>query len=134
MTITRDQWRQVKRIAAEALGQPAPERSAYVAAQCSTDEALHREVSSLLAAAVDAAELYEQPAFAVSGAAAFESLQQIDTSSSDGRVGPYRIVRTLGRGGMGAVYLAARADGEYEQQVAIKVVAPGAAGDALIRR
>src|ERR1700733_12326213 len=38
------------------------------------------------------------------------------------RIGPYRILRTLGVGGMGEVYLAERADAEFEQQVAIKVV------------
>src|SRR5207245_1346556 len=134
MTITRDEWQQVKRIAADALAQPVADRSAYVAAQCGADEALRREVASLLAAAVSAADLYEQPAVAIAGASAFESLQQIDTAPPGGRVGPYRIVRALGRGGMGAVYFAERADGEYEQEGAIKIVAPGAAGDALIRR
>ena len=38
------------------------------------------------------------------------------------RIGPYRVLRTLGVGGMGEVYLAERADAEFEQQVAIKVV------------
>ncbi|HEX6862165.1 MAG TPA: hypothetical protein VF414_05070, partial [Thermoanaerobaculia bacterium] len=42
------------------------------------------------------------------------------------RVGPYRIVRLLGRGGMGEVYLAERDDGEYRSQVAIKLLAGGA--------
>lgn len=41
------------------------------------------------------------------------------------RIGPYRILRTLGAGGMGEVYLAERADAEFEQQVAIKVVHGG---------
>jgi eukaryotic-like serine/threonine-protein kinase len=42
------------------------------------------------------------------------------------RIGPYRILRTLGAGGMGEVYLAERADAEFDQQVAIKVVHGGA--------
>src|SRR5580700_7066495 len=42
------------------------------------------------------------------------------------RIGPYRVLRTLGVGGMGEVYLAERADAEFEQQVAIKVVHSGA--------
>jgi serine/threonine-protein kinase len=50
------------------------------------------------------------------------------------RVGPYRIVREIGRGGMGAVYLAERADGAYEQQVAFKIVRASAIGGLLERR
>jgi serine/threonine-protein kinase len=42
------------------------------------------------------------------------------------RIGPYRVLRTLGVGGMGEVFLAERADAEFEQQVAIKVVFGGA--------
>src|SRR6202789_2452069 len=44
------------------------------------------------------------------------------------RIGPYRVLRTLGVGGMGEVYLAERADAEFEQQVAIKVVHAGLRG------
>lgn len=50
------------------------------------------------------------------------------------RVGAYRIIRELGRGGMGVIYLAARADGQFEQQVAIKLIGTGNADDPLHRR
>src|SRR5271154_3738297 len=50
------------------------------------------------------------------------------------RMGPYRVLRTLGAGGMGEVYLAERADAEFEQQVAIKVVHGGALGGAMHSR
>src|SRR5262249_48411691 len=46
--------------------------------------------------------------------------------SEDGRCGPYRLVQLLGNGGMGAVYLAERADGELDQRVAIKFLRAGA--------
>src|ERR1700742_3034647 len=50
------------------------------------------------------------------------------------RIGPYRVLRTLGAGGMGEVYLAERADAEFEQQVAIKVVHSGAVGRSASSR
>jgi tetratricopeptide (TPR) repeat protein len=49
-------------------------------------------------------------------------------------MGPYRILRSLGQGGMGEVFLAERADAEFEQRVAIKVVHGGAAGRAVHSR
>src|SRR5271156_5645486 len=50
------------------------------------------------------------------------------------RIGPYRVLATLGAGGMGEVFLAERADAEFEQQVAIKVVQGGAIGRAVQSR
>src|SRR4029077_17966902 len=52
----------------------------------------------------------------------------------DSRIGAYRIVREIGRGGMGAVYLAARADGEFEKDVAIKVLKRGTDTEEIVRR
>jgi serine/threonine protein kinase len=49
-------------------------------------------------------------------------------------IGPYRIIRLIGQGGMGAVYLAARADDQYQKQVAIKLVRTGMASDFVVRR
>ncbi len=50
------------------------------------------------------------------------------------RVGDYAIVREIGRGGMGAVYLAESADAEYRQQVAIKIIKRGMDTDEVLRR
>jgi tetratricopeptide (TPR) repeat protein len=49
-------------------------------------------------------------------------------------IGPYRVVRQLGHGGMGTVFLASREDDEFEQRVAIKLVRRGAGGDSLLQR
>jgi non-specific serine/threonine protein kinase/serine/threonine-protein kinase len=49
-------------------------------------------------------------------------------------VGPYRVVRQLGHGGMGTVFLASREDAEFEQRVAIKLVRRGAGGESLLQR
>src|SRR5262249_24193554 len=50
------------------------------------------------------------------------------------RVGAYRVIREIGRGGMGSVYLASRADEQYESDVAIKVVRPGLDTDFILPR
>ena len=75
---------------------------------------------------------------AIEQCAADASLLLVD-ADSDGaktgnRIGPYKILREIGRGGMGAVYLAARDDEHYRQQVAIKLIKPGLGGDVIRRR
>ncbi len=57
-----------------------------------------------------------------------------DASKPGNRIGPYKIRREIGRGGMGAVYLAERDDEHYRQQVAIKLIKPGLGGDGIRRR
>ncbi len=133
--MTRDEWQRIKSITADAWDQPDEARAAFVAAACAGDEALLREVESLLRAAVDAEDLYETPAIALPGGA--EALGEIARSGpvvSGARIGVYRIVRELGHGGMGAVYLANRADGEFEQQVAIKFVGSRIASTLMLER
>src|SRR5215470_5076705 len=114
LTMTREEWQRIKRIAGEAWDQPADARLASTAA---------------------AAQLFETPALNTPG-----GIDAIDAAANSRSpiigtlVGSYRIVRELGHGGMGSVYLAERADGEFEQQVAIKVVAGGIFTDVLARR
>src|SRR5690606_24283314 len=50
------------------------------------------------------------------------------------RIGPYRVVRHIGAGGMATVYLAERVDGEFSQTVALKLMRPGRQSDELARR
>ena len=70
--------------------------------------------------------------------AAEASLLRFDADSeaarTGNRIGPYKILREIGRGGMGAVYLAERDDEHYRQQVAIKLIKPGLGGDGIRRR
>ena len=58
----------------------------------------------------------------------------IEAARAGNRIGPYKILREIGRGGMGAVYLAERDDEQYRQQVAIKLIKPGLGGDVIRRR
>lgn len=112
----------VETIFANVLKQPPEARASYLAAVCATDTDLHREVASLLAAHEEAEGFLSTPAIAPAEAPPLE------------RVGPYRVIEELGHGGMGTVFLAERADGQYEQQVAIKVVRIGAGAEMIARR
>jgi len=93
------------------LGAPEGEREAVLEENCGGDTLLMAELRSLLAACEEEELL---------GTVRADASR---VAEAGGRwVGPYRIERLLGRGGMGAVYLAQRADGHFEQQVAIKVI------------
>jgi non-specific serine/threonine protein kinase/serine/threonine-protein kinase len=128
----------VKSITADALERPEADRGALVAAACAGDEALRAEVESLLRADARAAGFLAVGALESAGAAEAVARTVEDGTSPAAvglEVGPYRILRELGRGGMGVVYLAERADAAFEKQVAIKVVRAAAfAGEALLGR
>jgi tetratricopeptide (TPR) repeat protein/tRNA A-37 threonylcarbamoyl transferase component Bud32 len=106
-----------------------PEREAFLARSCADDPGLRAEVERLLAAHDRAGDFISSPAAAAAGHGAGTDANWV------GRlVGPYRVVRELGRGGMGAVYLAERADGQYEQRVALKVIKRGMDTDQVLAR
>ncbi len=116
-----ERWERVKHLLDEALAKPPSERAAYVAALERDDEALAREVESLLVAHAEAGTFIETPALARPGAAmAFGPVG--DVTWAGRRLGPYQLVREIGHGGMGVVYLAVRADDEYRKEVAVKVI------------
>src|SRR5688500_12111520 len=120
--MTRDEWQRVKQVTAAALDLPADARPAFVVGACAGDEAFEREVVSLLESAALAEPLFEG-ALSLSPAVA-EGLEDVASPASSGvgaRIGQYRIVREIGRGGMGRVFLAERADDEYQQYVALKI-------------
>jgi len=133
--MTRDEWQQVKAIAIEALAQPDAERFAFVAARCGLDEPLCREVESLLASMASATHLYERPAFPAEAVlTALADTQEAPASVVGRRIGAYRVVAELGRGGMGVAYLGERADDAFDKRVAIKVIKRGMDTDAIQRR
>ena len=131
----RAEWRRVKAITADALAVNGAERAAFVAAHCGSDESLRREVTSLLAAAVAATDLFEKPALTTTAAlAVLADADGAPRSLVGVRIGPYHIISELGRGGMGAAYLAERADQAYKKRVAIKLIKRGMDTDAIVRR
>jgi serine/threonine protein kinase/tetratricopeptide (TPR) repeat protein len=126
--LSGERWEQVNQIVADALEQKSSAaRAALVAERCGNDRELLGEVESLLAQTTDSLESFAE--------SATESLRREMSILAPGRrVGAYAIIRELGRGGMGAVYLAQRADGAFEKQVAIKVLKRGTDTDEVLRR
>jgi len=118
-------WRRVEDLFHAALDRPEGERETWLAAQTGSDTSVRDEVMSLLRADRKHNELSAQTSVADDGG---------DKPPEAGqRFGPYVTERLLGCGGMGAVYLARRADGQFDQTVALKVMAPHLAGEVFVR-
>src|SRR6187200_747305 len=115
--VTPERWQQIKPLLASAIECPPAERAARLAAACAGDGALKAEVESLLAAHDAAGMFLDTSARSAPGHDA-----SLDAARAGQRIGPYVLIRELGRGGMGVVYLAARADHAFDKQVAIKLV------------
>ena len=106
------------------------ERPAFLTKTCDGDEELRREVESLLASEAKAGEFIDRRSLFFSA----ETLPETGVSVPTGQlIGHYRVLREIGRGGMGAVYLAERADRQYEKQVAIKLIKRGMDTDSVLR-
>lgn len=123
------EWSEVKRIFQEALDLPPASRPAFVAGAAAGNEELRREVESLLASEETSED------FLSDGAAGYVpgALDEIEDNNVGRRIGPYQILREIGSGGMGAVYLAERVD-EFRRQVALKLMRPGMDSRAVVSR
>lgn len=119
-------WSRVKEVLANALELPAPKRAAYLNEACASDPELREEVDALLEASDDTEDFIETPALAHSD----DWLSGLVGT----KIGPYRVAELLGEGGMGAVYRAVRDDGDFHQQIAIKLVKRGMDTNAILRR
>ncbi len=134
--MTPQRWEQIRQVFDGALERPAQDRAAYLRVLCVRDDELRREVETLLRSHDQSNEFLETPA-AQLGQLAFTDLSvDEDTGQYPAgyRIGPYQFVRRIGRGGMGAVWLATRFDHEYQKQVAIKMVKRGMDSQEILRR
>jgi serine/threonine-protein kinase len=126
--IPADRWEKVKELFAAAVVQEAAGRDAFLAAQCGADPTLRGEVESLLAAHEGAGAFLaeENPTGPASPPPADAMVGR--------RLGPYRLVRLLGRGGMGEVSLAVRDDDQFQKLVAVKLIRRGLDDQAMLAR
>ena len=121
-------WDLVSELLSEALRRPRDKRDSWVDRQPGASAATAAEVKSLLRA-----EEHHQ-------ALSVETLGRKSDAVADtgevtrARFGPYKTLRILGRGGMGVVYLAQRADGEFDQTVALKVIAAPFSSQDFVNR
>jgi serine/threonine protein kinase len=128
--MTPEEWHRVRPILESALELDSANRRAFLNEGCA-DPSLRREVESLIDAH-EQADTWD-----------LNSLSVLDLGVEEGarfrllpgkRVGPYEILEELALGGMGAVYRAVRADGEYKQQVALKIVRADFGADPTAKR
>ena len=139
--------RRVEALFEAALSLPPEEREAWLTAACGGDEELCREVRVLLAAhdradgILDGAHahlLFDDEAVVAHDEVDFTPPEGVpealDSSGRPEMLGPWRILRELASGGMGVVYLAERADGQYRRVVALKVIRGSHFTDELYRR
>jgi TolB-like protein/Flp pilus assembly protein TadD len=132
--MTPERWRQVEDIFQAALDLVPEERMRYVSEVCGEDPDLKRDVESLLSQYDSAGELLDEPVYGNTELSVLESFVEEKDPMIGRRLGAYRIEREIGRGGMGAVYEASRADNEFNKTAAIKLVKRGMDTDFILRR
>ena len=124
-----DNWDRVQEIFLQAVDLCPAERSQVLDSACGDDDGLRQEIESLLQEDA-AAEAALDTVIRTEAASVLEE----EPLSAGVRLGAYRVIEEIGRGGMGSVYLAERDDDEYHKQVAIKVVKRGMDTEEVLRR
>ncbi|HEY6186653.1 MAG TPA: protein kinase [Pyrinomonadaceae bacterium] len=127
-----ESWKKVEEIFESALQRAPDERSAYLEIACRGDESLRSQVETLIESYERAGSFIEAPALGVDSIPTL--VDDAPTGMIGKRIGSYKLVREIGRGGMGSVYLAVRADSEFQKRVAIKLIKRGMDTDFIIRR
>jgi serine/threonine protein kinase len=115
-----DRFAMMRKIFDSAMTKPVEQRDAFLRFACGNDESMRAELSALVQAQSDAGTFLQTPAQA--------------QAQSTQTIGPYRIIRELGRGGMGVVYLGMRDDGAFRKAVALKVLRGDQVTQDFLRR
>jgi len=129
-------WQQLKSVFLAAIELAPEDRVAFLSQACADKGDLRLQVDRLLRSHDDAGLFLVSPAAVDAGVISAGGQAQVndETERVGQRIGPYEIIRELGHGGMGTVFLAVRADDQYRKQVAIKLVNRGMDTDLILRR
>ena len=121
--MTPERWERITEIFEKALSLRGEEREAYLRGACGADAEIRSEVESLLAYHEQAGSGFLN----ATEAAREEPAEKKNRAGVEaGRwIGPYLVTEKIGHGGMGEVFAATRADGQYEKKVALKLVRTG---------
>ena len=126
-----DRWKLIDQILDELLDSSSSQSETILTNRCGADVGLRLEIEKLFAATKQASGFMEVSALE----SASEALDLETTESLIGkRVGKYRLLRLIGRGGMGKVFLASRNDDEFRKTVAVKLVNPFWSDDGMAQR
>lgn len=120
-----ERWEHMKQLFTSALAVPAEDRDAFLRKSCGQDDALIAELKALLSAHEST------PGESIaSGSSAGRRANKWEGQ----RLGPYHVIHRIGSGGMGEVYVAARADDAFKKRVAIKLVQTGIHSEEILKR
>lgn len=117
-------WDQIHALFHEALDLDPAAREAFLARAAERNPDLAAQVRSLIASHEEAGGFLDTPAFA----------PLLKSMAPGDRLGPYRILEEIGRGGMGVVFRAVRDDEHFSKEVAIKLIDPSMRSDQLLKR
>src|SRR5437764_8359924 len=123
---TGSRWAELKDLFDSAISLQGPDREFYISQKCGPNEELRRELQSLLVAYEETGDFLERPFASIKAFSELEPAAPDPEPSLIGSlIGHYRLDKEIGRGGMGAVYLATRADDEFRKRVASKLIRNG---------
>jgi serine/threonine-protein kinase len=127
-------WRRVSEIFDRIVDAPVGDRAALLEGFCGQESDIRRDVETLLAADV-LGDAFGAQTFELRAATAAAWMLDHDAAAPVGAlIGSWRVVRELGRGGMGVVLLVDRADGQFEQRAALKLIKRGMDNEAVLAR
>jgi len=137
LDLSPERWKRISALIDAALELPADQRSSYLERACPFDPELLAQVETLLKASEQAGSFLEKPggALAESLLRKMQEKEDQDADSLIGQVvGHWRLMRRLGQGGMGIVYLAQRMGGEFSQNAALKLIRHGMDSKEVLAR